>query len=216
MPSWVRSSHTRGRSLPSSSLPSGRVSEPTVDASHWPYFDWSLDPGLYRFEIIVNNADFLNYFTLGLIDNPNQPEPIYPSKRFGEAYGIVANLIIPPGEGWSRSGGNFPQGFGLNRLDFRINSVDEYLRIEAWVKHPSRRNHEPLPPGFGHFPQLWVRQKRRGLAASAGIALTPTLETTFRATIRAVEENETLVFSTEDGEDSDFNDLIARLSRVGG
>lgn len=210
--SWIRNNHTVNR--PSSpNPPGGKVSDAPINEYQWINWDFSVDPGTYKLEVVSHDAAFFNYFTAGIVATPLQVEPTNPDNRFGEAYGIVAPYPIMEGIGKS---GNPLQPQNLLSLTFRINSVDECLRIESWVQHPDRVNPAPLPPGFSYFPHVWGRPSLRFPTVTSGIARTNSLEKAFPSVSRISFDGDTVLFGAEDGEDADFNDLIVRLSRIGG
>ena len=178
---------------------------PRPHSDIWPVWDATYVPGLYRFEVIQAESTWLNYFVIGPVDNPLQPEPVHPTQRFPVPNSDIDGAILSKGHGIAS--------------EFRIEE-GAIVRVESWVVRPEK-NPRPLPPGFDSWPGVIVRSRMLGDINTS----TPDFDRSWPTlSKRWFSPEGHIAFGADDGgnrdyesgdpADFDFNDLVVRLVRI--
>lgn len=190
-PQWVRNELNGTRRLGDHSGLS-RVSDTVEGSDQWISWDFDLESGRYALSFVSESAVFLNYFAVGTIPQPNQPEPIFPQDRFG----VICNRA--------------------DLLEFRAPVLfqvapGQIIRIESWAQIPDKINPQPLPGGW----ERWRTFTGSPPTVSWWLHNTFGFFHDFHSVSRRTFFDDRIVFGAEDGGDNDFNDLVVALARAG-
>lgn len=195
MPDWIEEDFNSYRQA-SFSVPNIPISVKVVQSNdQWHSWDMKLKPGRYQLARDFCNGQWINWFAVGTVKYPNQPEPIHPNKRFG----VITNYAIL----------DTPIIFSVK--------ADQVIRIESWAQPPDKFNSTPLPKGFKHWKTIvWLSNTEALLAGSrwAYREREANFGPDFYSVSRRKKTKNALFFAAEDGNDNDFDDMTVKFTRL--